>query len=110
MISKEKLEKLSVEKLLELLNPNFYIANTWFNEPGKKVVVLHIYNFLADVNINNKNWDNFGLDQDLVYQALIPPIYGCDYKSCLIDFLLQHQSLIRMPEQQLKRFLEENVC
>ena len=110
MISKEKLEKLSVEKLLELLNPNFYIANTWFEQPSRKVVILHIYNFLADVNIRNEDWDNFGLDEKLVYQALIPPVYGCNYKSCLIDFLLQHPTLILMPEQQLKKFLEESVC
>lgn len=110
MVTKEKLEKLSLEKLLGLLNPNFYIANTWFTEPSKKVVILHIYNFLADVNIRNNNWDNFGLDEKLVYQSMIPPVYGLDYKSCLISFLTQHETLIQMPEQELKRYLEENIC
>lgn len=110
MVSKEKLEKLSLEKLMGLLNPNFYLANTWFTEPSKKVVILHIYNFLADVNVSNNNWDNFGLDPKLVYEALIPAVYGTDYKSCLISFLTQHEDLIQLPEQTLKKYLEENVC
>jgi hypothetical protein len=96
-LKREQLEKLSVEALLSLLNPDFNIGKTYFKEVGKKFMITHNYKLIFEINSTEDHvdeWETFGFPTELLNQASIESVFGKTPRECLLKFFELHPGLI----------------
>lgn len=96
-LRKEQVERLSVEALLNLLNPDFNIGKTYFKEKSKRFMITHNFHLIQEVNDKEddvEEWETFGFPIELVAQTEIEPVFGETPRECLLNFFSKHPGLI----------------
>jgi hypothetical protein len=99
-VKKEVFERMSLEMLMDLLNPDYHIGKTFFDQPSKRWMILHDYNLVAEVNSDEDDvneWETFGYPIELIGQASGKEVHGANPKETLINFFTSYPGLIVNP-------------
>lgn len=106
-LSIDHLRELSLDALVNLLNPDFNIGRTYFKDEDKKYVITHNYNLVHEVNSDENDvdeWETFGYPIELIQQAAIKPVFGSTPKECLLNFFQSHPKLILYDIDNLDKY------
>ena len=91
--NKHQLGMLSLETLLQMLNPDFHLNQTFFEDESKKWQIAHNYYLIGEVNSDSDDvdeWETFGYPLDCINYAKTKEIFGKTPIETLINFFVAY--------------------
>lgn len=104
-LKKEQLVGLSLEELLEMLNPDFHLNQTFFEQSHKKWQIAHNYYLIGEVNSDSDDvdeWETFGYPLECINYAKTKEIFGSTPKEALINFFVAYPWFVINPKHITK--------